>query len=89
MADSSQITSSLNVSSNASMINGVSRGSASLERQWSFGAISWTRVLRYQDWVNLLLTIGFVVGLLVADGAQKTYVRPFWIYDATISFPYK
>ncbi|GAB4813543.1 hypothetical protein N2152v2_000589 [Parachlorella kessleri] len=70
------------------MINGVSRGGAALERQWNFGAIRWTRVLRYQDWVNLLLTIGFVVGLLVADSAQATYVRPYWIYDATISFPY-
>lgn len=46
-------------------------------------------LLPCQDYVSLFLTIGFIIGLIIATNDQSTYQRPFLIYDATISFYYK
>ena len=55
--------------------------------RWSIRSVDWWAIIRRQDHAGLLLLVIFYVATGVIHFLATPTVNPFYLYDATISYP--
>lgn len=56
---------------------------------WGWKNVRWGFVLKSQLWASALLTIGPLIGLILCHYSFTPTLRPYFVYDATISYALK